>query len=201
MSRILVEEGRKTRVVELGSKERITIGRAESCGLVVGDKAASREHCALERRGHDWWIADLKSKNGTKLNGGPVAEAALAPGDRVEIGLARITFLGDGVSATDDTADESSGLQSFARSLGVGGKQAYDTVPVPPRRDPCELAADAAIAAVGEGRGLTAVLDAIEKVVLSRALAEAKENRSEAARRLGLSRPGLLKKMKRHGLR
>jgi len=44
------------------------------------------------------------------------------------------------------------------------------------------------------------VLEAFEIEAITRILAAAEGNRSETARRLGLSRPGLLKKMKRYGI-
>jgi DNA-binding NtrC family response regulator len=192
-----LEEGSRKREIELALRTRITAGRAPENLIVLKDTAASRVHCAVERRGDEWWLTDLESRNGTRRNGEAVTSARLAPGDRIEIGRARIIFIGD------EGADvESSGLASFARSLG------------PNETAPASRAADAAFsvpalaeaaerihAAVARGVTLGAALDAVEKEVISRALSGAAGNRSEAARRLGISRPGLLKKMKRLGLR
>ncbi|MBL8608334.1 MAG: sigma-54-dependent Fis family transcriptional regulator, partial [Myxococcales bacterium] len=55
-------------------------------------------------------------------------------------------------------------------------------------------------AAPAEAAGLAAQVAAFEKALVARAIADAGGNRSEAARRLGLSRVTLLDKLKRHGL-
>ena len=50
------------------------------------------------------------------------------------------------------------------------------------------------------GKPLAKVIEAFEQEAIKRILKAAKGNRSETARRMGLSRPGLLKKMKRYGI-
>src|SRR6267378_2954769 len=55
-------------VVESLSRRRdnasITIGREQSCGLVVADQKASRQHCTIDRR-RDKWVLKDHSTNGT----------------------------------------------------------------------------------------------------------------------------------------
>lgn len=65
---------------------RFTIGRLPSCGLAVDDTTVSREHAALVRRGAAWWVVDLGSTNGTRVNGRRAAEQPVGPGDRIELG-------------------------------------------------------------------------------------------------------------------
>lgn len=65
---------------------RFTMGRLPSCGLAVDDTTVSREHAALVRRGAAWWVVDLGSTNGTKVNGRRAAEQPVGPGDRIELG-------------------------------------------------------------------------------------------------------------------
>lgn len=199
-AKVLVEEGARRRIVELVGAPRLTIGRSPANAIVIEDTAASREHCALERRGERWFLSDLESKNGTRLNGEAVKSMKLEPGDRIEIGLAKITFLDE--AASEPGLEESSGLSSFAKSLGANEPRpsTEERIVVPPRRTAVDSAADAIFAAIGEGRPLMDVLDDVEREVLARALADANGNRSEAARRLQLSRPGMLKKMKRYGI-
>jgi adenylate cyclase len=43
---------------------RIVIGRQKDCNLVIGDKAASRQHCTLEARADEFFLLD-HSTNGT----------------------------------------------------------------------------------------------------------------------------------------
>ena len=65
---------------------RITAGRGENCDLVVRDTTVSREHAAFVLRGDTWWVLDLGSTNGTRINGLRAAEHPVVPGDRVELG-------------------------------------------------------------------------------------------------------------------
>ena len=73
---------------------RITAGRLEACDLTISDSTVSREHAAFVRRGDRWWVIDLGSTNGTKVNGRRAAEHPLAAGDEVELGDALLQFVG-----------------------------------------------------------------------------------------------------------
>jgi pSer/pThr/pTyr-binding forkhead associated (FHA) protein len=65
---------------------RVTAGRGEGCDLVVRDTTVSREHAAFVLRGDTWWVLDLGSTNGTRINGLRAAEHPIVLGDRVELG-------------------------------------------------------------------------------------------------------------------
>ena len=75
------------------SGSRTTLGRLSSCDVPVQDSTVSREHAALIRRGDDWWVIDLGSTNGTRVNGVRAAEQPVHPGDRVELGDAIVEVL------------------------------------------------------------------------------------------------------------
>jgi len=65
---------------------RVTAGRGNGCDLVVRDTTVSREHAAFVLRGDVWWVLDLGSTNGTRVNGLRAAEHPVTPGDRIELG-------------------------------------------------------------------------------------------------------------------
>jgi hypothetical protein len=75
------------------SRQRMfTIGRDPACDLVLGDRTVSRTHAVLRAFGDQWFLNDLGSTNGTRLNGYRIREAtAVHPGDRVAFG--RPSFL------------------------------------------------------------------------------------------------------------
>ena len=73
---------------------RLTAGRLERCDLTIQDSTVSREHAAFVRRGERWWVVDLGSTNGTRVNGRRVAEHPLEPGDQVELGDALVELVG-----------------------------------------------------------------------------------------------------------
>jgi hypothetical protein len=73
---------------------RFVVGRLPSCGLTLDDTTVSREHAALVRRGDTWWVVDLGSTNGTKVNGRRAAEQPVAVGDRLELGDVVLELVG-----------------------------------------------------------------------------------------------------------
>jgi hypothetical protein len=65
---------------------RVTAGRGTGCDLMIRDTTVSREHAAFVQRGDTWWVIDLGSTNGTRVNGLRAAEHPLTVGDRIELG-------------------------------------------------------------------------------------------------------------------
>ena len=70
----------------------ISIGQADDCDVVITDRYVSHRHCLLEVGPTETLIRDLGSKNGTLLNGLPVTESVLRPGDRITIGTTELVF-------------------------------------------------------------------------------------------------------------
>jgi adenylate cyclase len=72
------------RVMDL--KHELSVGRTEGNDLILNHPSVSRKHARFELRGENWWIVDLKSTNGVKLNGNLVTEAQVAVGDKLSVG-------------------------------------------------------------------------------------------------------------------
>jgi adenylate cyclase len=66
-------------------KERLLIGRRESCDIVLRFSNVSAHHCQLFVESGYWFIKDLKSRNGTKVNGRRIARKRIDPGDTVAV--------------------------------------------------------------------------------------------------------------------
>jgi len=66
--------------------EATVIGRSRQCDIVIGDPNVSRRHCEVRREGDEHVIIDLGSTNGVLINGRQIQRAALAEGDRLQIG-------------------------------------------------------------------------------------------------------------------
>lgn len=81
---LLVALGGRARQHDL--VEGMSIGRVDGNDIVLEHPSVSRRHAALEKRGDDLWLIDLRSTNGIKLNGRPVPEAKLSAGATVSIG-------------------------------------------------------------------------------------------------------------------
>jgi hypothetical protein len=70
----------------------IGIGRASDNDVIVDDPMVSRHHCQLKLQHGAYGFTDLGSRNGSTVNGQPVTEIALGPGDIIRIGDTQIEF-------------------------------------------------------------------------------------------------------------
>ncbi len=68
----------------------MSVGRTEGNDLVLNHPSVSRKHARFESRNGAWWIVDLKSTNGVKLNGNLVIEAQVSTGDKISIGSVQL---------------------------------------------------------------------------------------------------------------
>ncbi len=66
-------------------KKSLLVGRRESCDIVLRFSNVSAHHCQLTCNGGYWYVKDLKSRNGIKVNGSRVTEKRLDPGDELSI--------------------------------------------------------------------------------------------------------------------
>lgn len=91
-------------VVEFGGKEvlrvplkgpSMVIGRDPSTDVHLDNRALSRRHAQIEKRGAAIWVRDLGSQNGTYVNGERIGEPRpLAGGDVIEVGRYRVMLEG-----------------------------------------------------------------------------------------------------------
>lgn len=66
-------------------KPTLTVGRRESADIVLRFPNVSGSHCELALVDGYWMVKDLRSSNGTKVNGTRVTEQRLQPGDKIGI--------------------------------------------------------------------------------------------------------------------
>jgi hypothetical protein len=90
-------------VIQLTS-EVTTIGRGKGADIRLEDPSVSRLHAEIVRRGPYVYVADLGlSRNGTRVNGRPVARRVLDEGDVLSFGAARCRI--GGLPAEEISAD------------------------------------------------------------------------------------------------
>ncbi|MFL6198678.1 MAG: sigma 54-interacting transcriptional regulator [Thermoanaerobaculia bacterium] len=97
----------------------VEIGRHSSNGIQLRDLAVSRRHCVIEPRADGLWLRDLESRQGTFVNGLPVRERSLEPGDLILVGSSLFLLQDD---PRDDAPGEPSsppGEESFAAGSTV----------------------------------------------------------------------------------
>ncbi len=62
-------------------KKKMLVGRKGHCDIVLPYKQVSSEHCELEYEGGHWYVRDLGSRNGTRVNGARItSRERLEPG-------------------------------------------------------------------------------------------------------------------------
>jgi adenylate cyclase len=92
MYRLTYQDGDSPLTYDFDSGD-VVIGRSPDCQIVLRDFGISRNHAKVVV-GDDGSvrILDLKSKNGTQVNGVPVVEAPLRDGDHILLGKFELTF-------------------------------------------------------------------------------------------------------------
>lgn len=97
--------------------DEFSIGRSLQADLSVDDLRVSRRHCAIKHTPHGLALENLRSANGTYVNGQRVETALLRAGDRITVGSAEFE-----VSVSYDDAehlDQSHICENCERSISL----------------------------------------------------------------------------------
>jgi len=90
------EDGSWREVFRLSVGQVITVGRDSDNRIIVRDDRCSRRHCDLYATDEQWHVRDLKSRNGTAVNGVKIThDHPLFEGDVVRIGACEMLFTAD----------------------------------------------------------------------------------------------------------
>ena len=76
-------------------RERILIGRSRNCDIILSEEGASKEHAEIRKRGDKFLLIDLKSTNGTLVNGKKAEVHILSCGDLIQIEEAELKVEGE----------------------------------------------------------------------------------------------------------
>ncbi len=120
MYRLTYQDGETPQSFTFASGD-VVIGRSPDCQIVLRDFGISRNHAkVVVGEAGDARIMDLKSKNGTQVNGVPVVEAPLRDGDRILLGKFELTFTKalESKVVLDDAKPLSEEAGTIIRSVG-----------------------------------------------------------------------------------
>ena len=119
MYRLIYQDGESPQTHTFSSGE-VVIGRSPECQVVLKDFGISRQHARILVEEDGVRILDLKSKNGTTVNGVPVMEAQLKDGDRILLGKFQLTFSKslEGKVVLDEERPLSEEAGTIIRSVG-----------------------------------------------------------------------------------
>lgn len=89
---LLSAEGDEVRRYDLDGPA-ISLGRQADNDIALPDSKISRHHARVDLVGGRYYLVDLDSTNGTRVNGSPIdGRTPLAAGDLIELGLQRLRF-------------------------------------------------------------------------------------------------------------
>jgi hypothetical protein len=83
----------------------ISIGRAPENDLVIADPRVSREHVQLRAINGRYVVFDLDSTGGTSLNGLPIRQHPLVPGDVITLAGVPLVYGEDSQAGADHTQE------------------------------------------------------------------------------------------------
>src|SRR5919106_6982754 len=128
MYRLIYQDGDTPQAYTFTEGE-VTIGRSPDCQIVLKDFGISRTHAKITVDEDGVRIIDLKSKNGTQVNGVPVVEAPLKDGDKILLGKFLLTFSKalEGKVVLDEAKPLSEEAGTIIRSVGELSKLLSDT--------------------------------------------------------------------------
>ena len=99
---LTIQRGRGETTRRVFQLTEITFGRDPACDLPLDDAAVSALHARLSYHHGQWWVEDLGSTNGTRLNQASLATpTVITSGDQIECGH---TALIVSIGASADTS-------------------------------------------------------------------------------------------------
>jgi pilus assembly protein CpaF len=126
----LTEKGGEPKVLTF-DKDEITIGRVSGNDIVLAKGNVSKRHSRLAMRGGQIEVSDLRSTNGTYVNGRKISgPTMLSPSDRV--------YVGDFLIGIEGGAGADAGAALLGADSGPtpGGSSGSRRMPVPPPPPP-----------------------------------------------------------------
>ncbi|HUG66959.1 MAG TPA: FHA domain-containing protein [Pirellulaceae bacterium] len=107
---LLVRDGRRWGDMHcLRAGAAIPVGRVAAGGIMIRDDRCSRVHCEFYLQDRDWYVRDLGSRNGTRLNGETIQVATrVESGDIIRIGHTKLMFTRDLANVADAAEDDDS---------------------------------------------------------------------------------------------
>ncbi|HEX5550037.1 MAG TPA: FHA domain-containing protein [Nitrospira sp.] len=117
-AKLLVKlHGQGSRSIDL-TADSFTIGRKPDNDLPIDDHTVSSRHAKIVRVQSVYFLEDLKSTNGTAVNGRPVERAQLHDADVITIGQHRIIFQDNAPSAMASASASS----DIDQTMAISGK-------------------------------------------------------------------------------
>jgi pSer/pThr/pTyr-binding forkhead associated (FHA) protein len=89
---LTIAEGKEAGKEFVFDQPSVVIGRTADCDVILYDPGVSRKHARIFSQGKAYYVEDMGSSNGTKVNGSVVKKKQLADGDAVALGPVVFNF-------------------------------------------------------------------------------------------------------------
>ncbi len=166
MYRLIYQDGDTPQTHTFATGE-VIIGRTEDCQIILQDPSISRKHAKVVVDKTGVRVLDLKSKNGTKLNGTQIMEAVLKNGDRLHLGKFQITFT-DALESRvilDDDRPLSDEAGTIIRSVGELARLLDEAPELKDPTDQKPIPAD--VEEIGKANRILKVLTKVAQVLIA----------------------------------
>lgn len=91
---LVIAEGKEAGREFVFDQLSVLIGRTSECDVVLYDPGVSRKHARIFNEGAEYFVEDMGSSNGTKVNGSIIKKKQLADGDAISLGPVVFNFAG-----------------------------------------------------------------------------------------------------------
>ena len=89
---LVIAEGKEAGREFVFDQASVLIGRTSECDVVLYDPGVSRKHARIFGEGNGYYVEDMGSSNGTKVNGSIIKKKQLADGDAIGLGPVVFNF-------------------------------------------------------------------------------------------------------------
>ena len=100
----------------------LTVGRGDQVDAHIEDKEMSRQHFVISPKSNGYVLQDLKSRNGTLVNGQRISERALVPNDRIQAGQTNFVFVEGLATVIGKLENEPKGYRTYVQELSKDHK-------------------------------------------------------------------------------
>ena len=123
---VVISDGLAGLAYELGSRW-VTIGRGDRNAFQIVERSVSSQHCEVLLRGNELMVRDLRSTNGTFIDGETISEAVLQPGQTLRLGLVelRLEISGTAPPASSRASAKAASPLPVENPESVGYRKTY----------------------------------------------------------------------------
>lgn len=93
MSKLVIRDANGMTTEYPLDRERIAIGRKAHNDIQLSDSSVSGDHAVIVAIGNDFFVEDLDSTNGTRVNRKPIKKCLLRDGDEIRIARHALIFM------------------------------------------------------------------------------------------------------------